>query len=206
MVRDQSIARLRDASEKWDILIIGGGATGLGAAVEAAARGYRTALVEQHDFAKGTSSRSTKLIHGGVRYLKQGNIALATEALRERGLLMKNAPHLVQNRALLVPNDVWWEGPFYGVGLKVYDALAGKLGIGKSQWLSREETMRRIPTLETEGLRGGVVYYDGQFDDARLAITLARTFDVLGGVPANYVEAVGLVKEQGIVRGARLRD
>jgi glycerol-3-phosphate dehydrogenase len=206
MNRDQTIAQLRDASEKWDILVIGGGATGLGAAVEAASRGYRTALVEQHDFAKGTSSRSTKLIHGGVRYLKQGNIALVTEALRERGLLMKNAPHLVQNRAFLVPNYVWWEGPFYGVGLKVYDALAGKLGIGKSQWLSREETIRRIPTLETDGLRGGVVYHDGQFDDARLAITLARTFHDLGGAPANYVEAVGLIKEQGIVRGARLRD
>ena len=206
MNRDASIAQLRDASEKWDILIIGGGATGVGAAVEAASRGYRTALVEQHDFAKGTSSRSTKLIHGGVRYLKQGNIALVTEALRERGLLMKNAPHLVQNRAFLVPNYAWWEGPFYGVGLKVYDALAGKLGLGKSQWLSREETIRRIPTLEAEGLRGGVVYHDGQFDDARLAITLARTFHDLGGVPANYVEVVGLIKEQGILRGARLRD
>jgi len=119
---------------------------------------------------------------------------------------MKNAPHLIQNRTFLVPNYIWWEGPFYGVGLKVYDALAGKLGLGKSQWLSRDETIGRIPTLETEGLRGGVVYHDGQFDDARLAITLARTFHDLGGVPANYVEAIGLVKEQGIVRGARLRD
>ena len=204
--REQTIEQLRAPSEKWDILIIGGGATGLGAAVESAARGYRTALIEQHDFAKGTSSRSTKLIHGGVRYLKQGNIALVTEALRERGLLMKNAPHLVQNRAFLVPNYVWWEGPFYGVGLKVYDALAGKLGIGRSQWLSREETMERIPTLEPEGLRGGVVYHDGQFDDARLAITLARTLHDLGGVPANYVEAVGLLKEQGVIRGVRVRD
>src|SRR5688500_3156920 len=206
MVRDQSIARLRDASEKWDILIIGGGATGLGAAVEAAARGYRTALVEQHDFAKGTSSRSTKLIHGGVRYLRQGNIALVTEALRERGLLMQNAPHLVQNRAFLVPNYIWWEGPFYGVGLKVYDALAGKLGIGKSQWLSREETIRRIPTLEPDGLRGGVVYHDGQFDDSRLAITLVRTCQELGGVAANFTEVVGLIKEGDLVRGVRVKD
>lgn len=204
--REQTIHRLRDPSEQWDILIIGGGATGLGAAVESASRGYRTALVEQHDFAKGTSSRSTKLIHGGVRYLRQGNIALVTEALRERGLLMQNAPHLVQNRAFLVPNYIWWEGPFYGVGLKVYDALAGKLGIGKSQWLSREETMQRIPTLETEGLRGGVVYHDGQFDDARLAITLARTVHHLGGAAANYARVTGLFKEHGMIRGVRVKD
>lgn len=190
----------------WDVLIIGGGATGLGAAVEAASRGYRTALVEQHDFAKGTSSRSTKLIHGGVRYLRQGNIALVTEALRERGLLMQNAPHLVRNRAFLVPNYEWWEGPFYGIGLKVYDALAGKLGIGKSEWLSREETIRRIPTLETGGLRGGVVYHDGQFDDSRLAISLVRTLIDLGGVAANYCEVVGLIKDNDLVRGVLLRD
>lgn len=206
MNRADAIQQLRSASQPWDVLIIGGGATGLGAAVEAASRGYRTALVEQHDFAKGTSSRSTKLIHGGVRYLKQGNIALVTEALRERGLLMQNAPHLVQNRAFLVPNYIWWEGPFYGIGLKMYDALAGKLGIGKSQWLSRAETIRRIPTLETEGLRGGVVYHDGQFDDARLAITLVRTFLDLGGVPANYTEVIALLKEGDLVRGARVRD
>lgn len=206
MKRDEAIQQLRESEAKWDILIIGGGATGLGAAVEAASRGYRTALVEQHDFAKGTSSRSTKLIHGGVRYLKQGNIALVTEALRERGLLMQNAPHLVENRGFLVPNYIWWEGPFYGIGLKVYDALAGKLGIGKSEWLSREETMQRIPTLEPEGLRGGVVYHDGQFDDARLAITLVRTFQGLGGVAANYVEVVGLIKEEDVLRGVRVRD
>ena len=206
MTREQALQQLRDASANWEVLIIGGGATGLGAAVEAASRGYRTALVEQHDFAKGTSSRSTKLIHGGVRYLKQGNIALVTEALRERGLLMQNAPHLVQNRAFLVPNYVWWEGPFYGVGMKVYDALAGKLGIGKSEWLSREETLRRIPTLESEGLRGGVVYYDGQFDDARLAITLVRTLQDLGGLAVNYTEVVGLIKENELIRGVRLRD
>ena len=204
MKREEIIQEL--GSAKWDVLIIGGGATGLGAAVEAASRGYRTALVEQHDFAKGTSSRSTKLIHGGVRYLRQGNIALVTEALRERGLLMQNAPHLVQNRAFLVPNYVWWEGPFYGVGLKVYDALAGKLGIGKSQWLTREETIHRIPTLEPDGLRGGVVYHDGQFDDSRLAITLVRTFHDLDGVAANYTEVIGLIKEGDLVRGVRVKD
>ncbi|HEX7859309.1 MAG TPA: glycerol-3-phosphate dehydrogenase/oxidase [Verrucomicrobiae bacterium] len=206
MTRDHAIAQLRDTSQPWDILIIGGGATGLGAAVESASRGYRTGLVEQHDFAKGTSSRSTKLVHGGVRYLKQGNIALVTEALRERGLLMRNAPHLVQNRSFLVPNYTWWEGPFYGVGLKVYDALAGKLGLGKSQWLSREETISRIPTLETDGLRGGVVYHDGQFDDARLAITLLRTFHDQNGVAANYLKVVALLNENDVIRGALLRD
>jgi glycerol-3-phosphate dehydrogenase len=206
LTREHALQQLRDHSANWEVLIIGGGATGLGAAVESASRGYRTALVEQHDFAKGTSSRSTKLIHGGVRYLKQGNIALVTEALRERGLLMQNAPHLVQNRAFLVPNYVWWEGPFYGVGMKVYDALAGKLGIGKSEWLSREETLRRIPTLESEGLRGGVVYYDGQFDDARLAVTLVRTLQDLGGTATNYTEVVGLIKENELIRGAHLKD
>jgi glycerol-3-phosphate dehydrogenase len=206
MTRANAIQQLRNPSEKWDVLVIGGGATGLGAAVESASRGYRTALVEQHDFAKGTSSRSTKLIHGGIRYLRQGNIALVTEALRERGLLIQNAPHLVQNRAFLVPNYTWWEGPFYGLGLKVYDALAGKLGIGKSQWLSREETIRRIPTLEPDGLRGGVVYHDGQFDDARLAITLLRTFLDLGGVGANYCQVTGLIKDGGLIRAARISD
>ena len=206
MRRDEMMQRAADRREPWDMVIIGGGATGVGIAVDAASRGYDVLLLEQHDFGKGTSSRSTKLVHGGVRYLEQGNIALVTEALKERGMLMANAPHLVQNRAFLVPNYVWWEGPFYGVGLKVYDALAGKWGIGKSQWLSREETMRRMPTLETDGLRGGVVYHDGQFDDARLAITLVRTFEDLGGVAANYVEVIGLLKEQGIVRGVKVRD
>src|SRR5882762_1212800 len=140
MNRDQSFQKL-EQRDRWDILIIGGGATGLGAAVDAAARGYRTILLEQHDFAKGTSSRSTKLVHGGVRYLRQGDVSLVIEALRERGLLMRNAPHLVRDRAFVVPSYEWWEGPFYGVGMKVYDALAGRLGIGKSQLLSRTETL-----------------------------------------------------------------
>ena len=204
--REQSIQRLEDPGARWDMIVIGGGATGLGTAVEAASRGYRTVLLEQHDFAKGTSSRSTKLIHGGVRYLRQGDIALVTEALRERGLLMRNAPHLVHNRAFIVPNYEWWEGPFYGVGMKVYDALAGKLGIGKSQWLSREKTLERLPTLEREGLRGGVIYHDGQFDDARLAINLAQTVADLGGVPLNYMPVRGLIHDGGVVRGVRALD
>jgi glycerol-3-phosphate dehydrogenase len=146
------------------------------------------------------------LVHGGVRYLKQGNISLVLEALRERGRLFRNAPHLVRNLPFVVPNYDWWEGPFYGIGLKVYDKLAGDLGLGPSRNLGVEETLERIPTLESEGLRGGVVYYDGQFDDARLAITLARTVDDLGGVPLNYFEVTGLLKDDGLIRGVSARD
>src|SRR5919109_2183250 len=153
MNRDASLQRLADTKDTWDVIVIGGGATGLGAAVEAASRGYRTVLLEQHDFAKGTSSRSTKLIHGGVRYLQQGNVGLVLEALRERGLLTQNAPHLVRHLSFIVPNYTWWEAPFYGIGLKIYDLLAGRLGLGPSRHLSREETLAHIPTLESAGLR-----------------------------------------------------
>ena len=206
MERGQSLQQIEEASRPWDVLVIGGGATGLGAAVEAASRGYRTLLVEQHDFAKGTSSRSTKLVHGGVRYLQQGNVALVLEALRERGLLMVNAPHLVHDQAFIVPSYVWWQGPFYGVGMKVYDMLAGRLGIGRSEVLSREETLQRIPTLEPEGLRGGVIYHDGQFDDARLAVHLAQTLVDLGGTALNYARVTGLLKQGGMICGARVQD
>jgi len=206
MTRDAMLKRLRDPGDPFDVAVIGGGATGLGTAVEAAARGYRTVLLEQSDFAKGTSSRSTKLIHGGLRYLKQGNIALVLEALRERGLLMSNAPHLVRNLSFVVPNYDWWEGPFYGVGLKVYDMLAGSLGLGPSRRLSRDETLARIPTLERGGLRGGVVYHDGQFDDARLAVTLARTLAGLGGVAINYMRVVGMLRAGGRLEGVEARD
>src|SRR3970040_756723 len=149
------VARLEAEPRSWDVVVLGGGASGLGCAIESASRGYRTALFEAADFAKGTSSRSTKLVHGGVRYLKQGNISLVAEALHERGLLMRNAPHLVRNLSFVVPNYSWWEGPFYGIGLKLYDVLAGKLGLGPSRHLSREETLERIPTLEPDGLIGG---------------------------------------------------
>ncbi|HXO18718.1 MAG TPA: glycerol-3-phosphate dehydrogenase/oxidase [Thermoanaerobaculia bacterium] len=207
MNRDELLACLAAAGrEPWDLLVIGGGATGLGTAVDAAARGYRTLLVEASDFAKATSSRSTKLVHGGVRYLREGNVALVLEALRERGFLFHNAPHLVHNLSFVVPSYDWWEGPFYGVGLKLYDLLAGRLGLGPSRWLSREETLERIPTVEPEGLRGGVIYHDGQFDDARLAVCLARTVADLGGTPLNYMEAVALRKTAGLVTGALLRD
>ncbi len=175
--------------------MIGGGATGLGVAVESASRGYSTLLLEQSDIAKGTSSRSTKLIHGGVRYLRQGDVSLVLEALRERGLLIRNAPHLVHHLAFIVPVYDWWEGPFYGIGLRLYDALAGKLGLGPSRSLTRGETLERIPTLEPDGLRGGVIYFDGQFDDSRLAICLLRTFVDLGGTALNYARVTGLRKD-----------
>ena len=203
--RGQMLAALRDG-RVFDFLIVGGGATGLGAAVEAASRGHSVALVEAHDFAKGTSSRSTKLVHGGVRYLKQGNISLVVEALKERGLLARNAPHLVRNLEFVIPTYKWWDGPFYGVGLKVYDGLAGSLGLGKSRMLSKEETIGHIPNVETEGLLGGVAYHDGQFDDARLAVDLARTAARQGAVVVNGVRCVGLEKDALMVDGARLRD
>lgn len=186
MRREKAIDRIEN-TKSWDFLVIGGGATGLGVAVDAAARGYSVLLVEQDDFAKGTSSRSTKLVHGGVRYLKQGNISLVLEALRERGLLCENAPHLVHHLSFIVPIYSWWEGPFYGIGMKIYDRLAGKLGLSPSEVLSREETLRRIPTLEPSGLQRGVEYYDGQFDDSRLAVNLAQTIFDLGGAAVNYM-------------------
>ncbi|NGP89198.1 glycerol-3-phosphate dehydrogenase/oxidase [Fodinibius halophilus] len=204
--RNQLIDQLEDDPEIWDFIIIGGGATGLGTAVEAASRGYKTLLLEQHDFAKGTSSRSTKLVHGGVRYLRQGNVALVLEALRERGLLRKNAPHLVKNQSFIVPNYDWWEGPFYGIGLKIYDKLAGDLGLGPSENLSKEETLDYIPTLEPEDLNGGVIYYDAQFDDARLAINLLQTIFDHGGTALNYMKVTGLLKANGLVSGVTVED
>ena len=205
MNRDEMVSALRSTKE-WDFVIIGGGATGLGCAVDASSRGYRTLLLERDDFAKGTSSRSTKLVHGGVRYLRQGNISLVLEALRERGLLIKNASHLVRNTAFVVPNYSWWEGPFYGIGLKMYDLLAGRSGFGRSKLLSRKKTLEMLPTIEPEGLDGGVIYYDGQFDDARLAVNLAQTAAEHGGTLLNYVRVTGLVKTDGEVKGVLARD
>ena len=206
MNRDTFINKLESDPDIWDFVIIGGGATGLGTAVEAASRGYKTLLLEQDDFAKGTSSRSTKLVHGGVRYLQQGNVSLVLEALRERGLLRQNAPHLVKNQSFIVPNYDWWEGPFYGIGLKLYDMLAGDLGLGPSKKLSTEKVMDYIPTLEPEGLIGGVIYYDGQFDDTRLAVNLAQTVADHGGVPLNYMKVTGLLKSNDLVYGVEAKD
>ena len=206
MNRQQMIQQLESHSEEWDICIIGGGATGLGAAVDAASRGFKTILFEQYDFAKGTSSRSTKLVHGGVRYLQQGNIKLVMEALHERGILKKNAPHLVKNQSFIVPNYKWWEGPFYGIGLKVYDWMSGSLGLGPSQFLSKEETLQRAPTLDAEGLKGSVLYHDGQFDDARLAINLAQTAVDNNAVVINYCGVIDLVKINGKITYVHARD
>src|SRR6056297_144189 len=206
MNRDSMLGTLTGTSDPWDFIIIGGGATGLGTAVEAASRGYKTLLLEQADFAKGTSSRSTKLVHGGVRYLRQGNVSLVLEALRERGLLMQNAPHLVKNQSFIVPNYDWWEGPFYGIGMKVYDMLAGKLGIGKSKNLSREETLEELPTIESEGLKGGVIYFDGQFDDSRLAINLVQTAVDHGATTLNYTKVAGLLKTNDAISGVTVED
>jgi glycerol-3-phosphate dehydrogenase len=204
-VRSQFLELLRQ-SEPWDIVVIGGGATGLGTALDAASRGYRTLLLESHDFAKGTSSRSTKLVHGGVRYLAQGNIALVREALHERGLLRRNAPHLVRTLGFVVPSYSWITKPFYGIGLKVYDLLAGKLGLGATRLISKQRALELVETLEPEGLRGGVLYYDGQFDDARLAVAILRTFLDLGGCAVNYVGATGLIKQGGRIAGVSARD
>jgi glycerol-3-phosphate dehydrogenase len=210
MRREEMLRKIRERAatgEPWDIAVIGGGATGVGVAVDAAARGFDVALVEAHDFGKGTSSRSTKLVHGGVRYLEQGNIPLVMSALKERGLLRQNAPHLVHDLAFVVPNYSWWEAPFYGIGLKLYDLLAGKYGFGASKLLSKEETLERLPALEPEELRGGVVYYDGQFDDARLLIHLAMTAADHGATLANYCPATGLLRdEDGYVSGVGVRD
>src|SRR5580658_4304980 len=195
MDRNASIQRLFVRNGPWDMVVIGGGATGVGIAVDGASRGYSVCLLEQSDFGKGTSSRSTKLVHGGVRYLQQGNISLVMEALKERGILRQNAPHLVHDLAFVVPNYVWWEAPFYGIGMKVYDLLAGKYGFGKSRLLSKEEVIAHIPTLEPEGLRGGVIYYDGQFDDTRLLIHMAATAADHGATLLNYAPVLEITKD-----------
>lgn len=205
MTRGERIDRLR-AEESWDLLVIGGGATGLGTAVDATQRGYRTLLLEAFDFAKGTSSRSTKLVHGGVRYLAMGDIALVREALHERALLVQNAPHLVHELAFLIPAYSWWSVPYYGMGLSAYDLLAGRRRMSRTRAVSRSEALRLAPTLEPERLRGGVVYSDGQFDDARLAVALLRTFESLSGLALNYVPVTGVVQESGRVAGATARD
>lgn len=207
MNRDEMLSAVRARTEPWDLVIIGGGATGLGAAVDAACRGYDVLLLEKSDFAKGTSSRSTKLVHGGVRYLQQGNVSLVMEALKERGLLLRNAPHLVHDVAFIVPSYAWWESPFYGIGMKVYDLLAGRYGFGRSSHLSREGVVQEIPSIQTDGLRGGTRYFDGQFDDARLAINLATSAARQGGTLLNYAEVVELRKdEHGVIHGVTFRD
>lgn len=207
MNRNEMLARVRERREPWDIVVIGGGATGAGVAVDAATRGFAVLLLEREDFAKATSSRSTKLVHGGVRYLEQGNISLVMEALKERGLLRRNAPHLVHDVQFIVPNYSWWEAPFYGIGMKVYDLLAGKYGFGRSRILSQQETLEMIPTLRQDGLRGGVVYHDGQFDDSRLLIQLMETAADHGAAVLNYTPVTTLLKDsEGFIRGVVASD
>jgi glycerol-3-phosphate dehydrogenase len=190
----------------YDIAIIGGGATGLGVALDAALRGFSVILLESHDFAKGTSSRATKLVHGGVRYLAQGNIALVREALHERTTLLHNAPHIAQPLPFVMPSYKFWEAPFYGIGLKMYDALAGKAGLGATEFLNAKQTLHCLPTLQTTGLKGGVKYWDGQFDDARLALALARTAAKEGALLVNYCKATKLIHEAGKLVGLECQD
>jgi len=208
--RDEMMRRVAERAEEgdpWDMAIVGGGATGVGIAVDAASRGHDVVLFDQSDFGKGTSSRSTKLVHGGVRYLQQGNVPLVMEALKERGILRQNAPHLVDELPFVVPNYRWWEAPFYGIGMRVYDALAGKYGFGTSKNLSLEETVERIPTIETDGLRGGVVYHDGQFDDARLLVHLAMTAAEQGAALVNYARVTALHRDgDGFTDGVTVHD
>jgi glycerol-3-phosphate dehydrogenase len=206
MNRDEMKRRLNDSTFFWDFIIIGGGATGIGTAIEAASRGYQALLLEQSDFGAGTSSRSTKLVHGGVRYLQQGNISLVLEALKERAILRRNAPHLVHNLPFIIPNYDWWEGPFYGIGLKLYDILAGREGFGPSRYLTKERILKHIPTIERKGLRGGIIYYDGQFDDARLIINMAQTAVEQGTTLINYIKVTKLTKKKGLIYGVIAED
>jgi glycerol-3-phosphate dehydrogenase len=207
MKRPEILESVRKHTEPWDIIVIGGGATGVGCAVDAASRGHDVLLLEQHDFGKGTSSRSTKLVHGGVRYLAQGNISLVREALKERGILFRNAPHVVHKQAFIVPCYSFWQKLFYGVGLKIYDLLSGKYSFGKSRILSKNETIERLPTVKWDGLSGGILYFDGQFDDTRLLIDLVRTADDHGAAVLNYAKVRSLTKNaDGKVDGVEFED
>lgn len=207
MEREGFLKQMRESNNKWDFIIIGGGATGLGIAIDAANRGYRTVLLEQSDFAKATSGRSTKLVHGGVRYLQKGDVGLVVEALRERGFMKKNAPHLVKSQRFIIANYLWWEKPFYSLGLTMYDLLSGTMSLGRSRPVSRKEVIRRIPGIEKKNLKGGVQYYDGQFDDARLAVNMMQTAISNGASVVNYARVTNLIKNsEGKITGVRVRD
>lgn len=205
MSREDLFKQLQ-ASHAFDVAVVGGGATGLGIALDAALRGLRVVLLESHDFAKGSSSRATKLVHGGVRYLAQGNISLVREALHERAVLLRNAPHLAQPLPFVMPAYRWWESAFYGVGLKLYDLLAGHAGLGRTEFLNRQAVLKRLPQAQQQGLRGGVQYWDGQFDDARLAIALARTAQKHGALLINYCPVTALKHENNRVAGLSCQD
>jgi glycerol-3-phosphate dehydrogenase len=207
MDRDLNIQLLKQTDKIWDIAVIGGGASGLGIALDALSRGLSVLLLEKADFAKGTSSRSTKLLHGGVRYLAQGNVQLVIEALRERGKLLKNAPHLTVNQSFIIPVYSWKDLWMYRVGLKIYDFLSGNLSLGKSVFISKQATIQRLPHIQSQNLKGAVVYHDGQFDDARLALSVAQTCDQLGGCVLNYFKVTQLLKnESGKINGLKAKD
>lgn len=206
MKREAMVSRLAGGENKFDFVVIGGGATGLGVALDAATRGFSVALFEQWDFTKGTSSRSTKLVHGGVRYLAQGDIGLVLEALRERGLLRRNAPHLVKDQRFLIPCYQWWEAPFYTLGLILYDLMSGPLSFGPSRYLSAQRAHHLVPGLALGRLSGGVVYHDGQFDDSRLAMNLLRSAADAGALVLNYMQVVSLCKTEGKVTGVKVCD
>ena len=207
MNRPEMLKRVKKREEIWDFIIIGGGATGVGCAIDAASRGFKVLLLEQSDFGKGTSSRSTKLVHGGVRYLANGDVSLVREALKERGILLKNAPHLVKKLAFIVPCYSYWQKLFYGAGLKIYNFLSGKYGFGKSQILSKKKTIEKLPNIERKNLRGGILYFDAQFDDARLLINLAQTAYENGATLINYAKVFAFLKNpSGKICGVKFKD
>ena len=206
MIRKEQIEQLRDSDKVWDVLVIGGGASGLGVALDSISRGYSTLLVEKHDFGKGTSSRSTKLIHGGVRYLAQGNIRLVREALKERAYFLDKASHLSRLQPFIIPFYSYFQGLYYYTGLKIYDFLSGRKSIGDTSWLSSDETLEKVPNLIKEGLKGGIQYFDGQFDDGRMCIDLVRTIINHGGHCVNYCECSEFIKEDGQIVGAKITD
>lgn len=207
MNRIENLKKVEVPDHVWDIVVIGGGASGLGVALDALSRGLSVVLVDKSDFAKGTSSRSTKLVHGGVRYLAQGDVMLVFEALKERGRLLRNAPHLTYNQPFVIPIYTIFDGLQYSIGLKIYDWMAGKLRLGKSRFISKTETIKRLPQIKQKGLKGGVVYHDGQFDDARLALSIAMTCNEMGGIMLNYTKVNDLTKnKKGEITGIEVRD
>ncbi|NNL16365.1 MAG: glycerol-3-phosphate dehydrogenase/oxidase [Flavobacteriaceae bacterium] len=205
MKREELIDKIKD-TKKWDVVVIGGGASGLGVALDAISRGFKTVLFEGVDFAKGTSSKSTKLVHGGVRYLAQGDVGLVVEALKERGLLAKNARHLFQNQTFIIPNYKWWEGYYYAFGLKLYDLLSIRLSLGKSRLISKNETIQKLPTLKSSNLYSGVTYQDGQFDDSRLAVNLVQTAIENDGTVINHMKVIDIIKKNELVTGVKVKD
>ncbi len=205
--RANCLDQIKKIDKVWDLVVIGGGATGLGIALDATTRGYTVLLVDQSDFAKGTSSRSTKLVHGGVRYLANGEIKLVREASIERGRLYQNAPHLVKDQVFIIPVYSLLERVKYTIGLKCYELIAGKMRLGSSHFISKEETLELMPDIQKENLVGGVVYHDGQFDDARLALNLAQTIWDHGGYAINYCSVVNLLKNANQqICGVTLKD